>query len=197
MAQCFRDLGEAGHAGSRRPVRVPLAGHERPLRARPGLQPLPARHRLRHQDESEQASAVGRQALDLTVRLTSARSVRYVRDLVRTFRPEPTSQWSRTSRPKCNSSTTAMKYSSSRVSSSTMPSGSRSRYGTGAYLELSVVWAAASGSSPMALRSSGLRLPSMKRCAESGGKAIQMSSPASGTRGPRSKTAAVSPSATV
>jgi len=32
------------------------------------------------QDEPEQASVVGRQALDLTVRLTSARSVRYVRD---------------------------------------------------------------------------------------------------------------------
>ena len=39
------------------------------------------------QDEPIQASAVGRQALDLTVRLTSARSVRYVRDLVRTLRP--------------------------------------------------------------------------------------------------------------
>ncbi len=36
----------------------------------------------------EQASAVGRQALDLTVRLTSARSVRYVRDLVRALRPQ-------------------------------------------------------------------------------------------------------------
>ena len=32
-------------------------------------------------------TAVGRQALDLTVRLTSARSVRYVRDLVRRLRP--------------------------------------------------------------------------------------------------------------
>ena len=34
-----------------------------------------------------QAPVVGRQALDLTVRLTSARSVRYVRDLVRVLRP--------------------------------------------------------------------------------------------------------------
>ena len=34
------------------------------------------------------ASAVGRQALELTVRLTSARSVRYVRDLVRALRPQ-------------------------------------------------------------------------------------------------------------
>ena len=43
------------------------------------------------QGEPEQASAVGRQALDLTVRLTSARSVRYVRyvrDLVRALRPQ-------------------------------------------------------------------------------------------------------------
>ena len=39
------------------------------------------------QSEPEQASVVGRQALDLTLRLTSARSVRYVRDLVRTLRP--------------------------------------------------------------------------------------------------------------
>jgi hypothetical protein len=35
------------------------------------------------QDEPEWACAAGRQALDLTVRLTSARSVGYVRDLVR------------------------------------------------------------------------------------------------------------------
>jgi hypothetical protein len=39
------------------------------------------------QGEPEQACVVGRQALDLTVRLTSARSVRYVRDLVRRLRP--------------------------------------------------------------------------------------------------------------
>ena len=39
------------------------------------------------QDEPVEAAAVGRQALDLTVRLTSARSVRYVGDLVRTLRP--------------------------------------------------------------------------------------------------------------
>jgi hypothetical protein len=39
------------------------------------------------QDEPERACAAGRQALDLTVRLTSARSVRYVRDVVRRLRP--------------------------------------------------------------------------------------------------------------
>ena len=37
---------------------------------------------------SRVSMAVGRQALDLTVRLTSARSVRYVRDLVRVLRPQ-------------------------------------------------------------------------------------------------------------
>jgi hypothetical protein len=37
--------------------------------------------------EPEQAAHVGRKALDLTVRLSSARSVRYVRDLTRLLRP--------------------------------------------------------------------------------------------------------------
>jgi hypothetical protein len=40
------------------------------------------------QGEPVQASAIGRQALDLTARLTSARSVRYLRDLVRALRPQ-------------------------------------------------------------------------------------------------------------
>lgn len=39
------------------------------------------------QGEPEQACMVGRQALDLTVRLSSARSVRYIRDLVIRLRP--------------------------------------------------------------------------------------------------------------
>jgi hypothetical protein len=69
MAQCFRDLGEAGHA------------------ARYARRSLDMDGRYAVQGEPVQASAVGRQALDLTVRLTSARSVRYVRDLVRTLRP--------------------------------------------------------------------------------------------------------------
>jgi hypothetical protein len=38
--------------------------------------------------EPERACAVGQQALDLTARLTSARSVRYVRDLARMLRPQ-------------------------------------------------------------------------------------------------------------
>jgi hypothetical protein len=50
------------------------------------------------QGEPEQASVVGRQALDLTVRLTSARSVRYVRDLVRVLRPRADVRPSGTSR---------------------------------------------------------------------------------------------------
>jgi hypothetical protein len=40
------------------------------------------------QGEPEQASHIGRQALDLTVRLTSARSVRYVHDLARRLRTQ-------------------------------------------------------------------------------------------------------------
>lgn len=37
--------------------------------------------------EPEEAIRVGRQALDLTARLNSARSVRYLRDLTRQLRP--------------------------------------------------------------------------------------------------------------
>jgi hypothetical protein len=73
MAQCFRDLGEAGHAA-------------RYVRGRAfNLCLLATAYAA--QDEPEQAPVVGRQALDLTVRLTSARSIRYVRDLVRALRP--------------------------------------------------------------------------------------------------------------
>jgi hypothetical protein len=50
------------------------------------------------QGEPVLASAAGRQALDLTVRLTSAHSVRYVRDLVRALRQQQTSLRSGTSR---------------------------------------------------------------------------------------------------
>jgi hypothetical protein len=44
MAHCFRDLGEAGHAAwyARRSLDM-----DRPVRARPGVQPVPARHRAR------------------------------------------------------------------------------------------------------------------------------------------------------
>ena len=84
MAQCFRDLGEAGHAA--RYARRSLDMDGRYVRGRAfNLSLLATAYAA--QDEPEQASVVGRQALDLTVRLTSARSVRYVRDLVRALRP--------------------------------------------------------------------------------------------------------------
>jgi len=84
MAQCFRDLGEAGHAA--RYARRPLDMDGRYVRGRAfNLSLLATAYAV--QGEPVQASVVGRQALDLTVRLTSARSVRYVRDLVRTLRP--------------------------------------------------------------------------------------------------------------
>jgi hypothetical protein len=83
MAQCFRDLGEAGHAV--RYARRSLDMDGRYVRGRAfNLSLLATAHAS--QDEPEQACAVGRQALDLTVRLHSARSVRYVRDLARLLR---------------------------------------------------------------------------------------------------------------
>jgi len=84
MAQCFRDLGEAGHAA--RYARRSLNMDGRYVRGRAfNLSLLATAHAA--QGDPEQACAVGRQALDLTVRLASARSVRYVRDLVRWLRP--------------------------------------------------------------------------------------------------------------
>jgi hypothetical protein len=84
MAQCFRDQGEAGH--SARYARRSLDMDGRYVRGRAfNLSLLATAHAA--QGEPEQACVVGRQALDLTVRLTSARSVRYVRDLVRRLRP--------------------------------------------------------------------------------------------------------------
>jgi hypothetical protein len=85
MAQCFRDLGEAGHAA--RYARRSLDMDSRYVRGRAfNLSLLATAYAA--QGEPVQASVVGRQALDLTVRLTSARSVRYVRDLVRALRPQ-------------------------------------------------------------------------------------------------------------
>jgi hypothetical protein len=84
MAQCFRDLGEAGHAA--RYARRSLDMDGRYIRGRAfNLSLLATAHAA--QDEPERACSVGRQALDLTVRLTSARSVRYIRDLARRLRP--------------------------------------------------------------------------------------------------------------
>ena len=84
MAQCFRDLGEAGHTA--RYARRSLDMDGRYVRGRAfNLSLLATAHAA--QGEPEQACVVGRQALDLTVRLTSARSVRYVRDLARRLQP--------------------------------------------------------------------------------------------------------------
>ncbi len=84
MAQCFRDLGEASHAA--RYARRSLDMDGRYVRGRAfNLSLLATAYAI--QDEPEQASAIGRQALDLTVRLSSARSVRYVRDVARRLRP--------------------------------------------------------------------------------------------------------------
>jgi hypothetical protein len=84
MAQCFRDLGEAGHAA--RYARRSLDMDSRYVRGRAfNLSLLATAHAAR--DEPEQSCIVGRQALDLTVRLNSARSVRYVRDLTRRLKP--------------------------------------------------------------------------------------------------------------
>jgi tetratricopeptide (TPR) repeat protein len=84
MAQCFRDLGEADQTA--RYARRSLDMDDRYVRGRAfNLPLLAAAHAA--QGEPEQACAVGRQALDLTVRLTSARSVGYVRDLSHRLRP--------------------------------------------------------------------------------------------------------------
>ena len=84
MAQCFRDLGEADHAA--RYARRSLDMDGRYVRGRAfNLSLLATAYAA--QDEPERACAAGRQALDLTVRLTSAPSVRYVRDVVRRLRP--------------------------------------------------------------------------------------------------------------
>ena len=84
MAQCFRDLGEAGHAA--RYARRSLDMDGRYVRGRAfNLSLLAAA--CAAGGEPEQAAHVGRKALDLTVRLSSARSVRYLRDLTRLLRP--------------------------------------------------------------------------------------------------------------
>jgi hypothetical protein len=84
MAHCFRDLGEASHAASY--ARRSLDMDSRYVRGRAFNLALLATA-CAAQDEPERACSIGRQALDLTMRLTSARSVRYVHDLVRRLRP--------------------------------------------------------------------------------------------------------------
>jgi tetratricopeptide (TPR) repeat protein len=84
MAQCFRDLGEADHAARYAWRSLDMDG--RYVRGRAFNLALLATA-CAAQGEPERACSVGRQALDLTVRLTSARSIGYVRDLVRRLRP--------------------------------------------------------------------------------------------------------------
>jgi tetratricopeptide (TPR) repeat protein len=84
MAQCFRDLGEAAHAAQYAQRLLNMDG--RYVRGRAFNLSLLAAARAA-QREPEQACQAGRQALDLTVRLSSARSVRSVRDVVRRLRP--------------------------------------------------------------------------------------------------------------
>lgn len=83
MAQCFRDLGEASHAAHYAQRSLDMDG--RYVRGKAFNLSLLATA-FAAQDQPEQACSVGHQALDLTARLTSARSVRYVRDLARQLR---------------------------------------------------------------------------------------------------------------
>jgi tetratricopeptide (TPR) repeat protein len=83
MAHCFRALGEPAHA--ERYARRSLRMDGRFVRGRAFNLSLLATA-LADQDDIEQACAVGRQALDLTTGLRSARSVRYIKDLQRSLR---------------------------------------------------------------------------------------------------------------
>lgn len=84
MAQCFRDLGAARHAAGY--ARRSLDMDTRYVRGRAfNLSLLATAHAMLR--EPEQACAAGHQALNLTSRLTSARSVRYVRDVARLLGP--------------------------------------------------------------------------------------------------------------
>lgn len=83
MAQCFRDLGDCRHAV--RYARRSLDMDGRYVRGRAfNLSLLATAHATA--GEPEEATRVGREALDLTARLNSARSVRYLRDLTRQLR---------------------------------------------------------------------------------------------------------------
>jgi hypothetical protein len=84
MAHCFRDLGEAGHA--ERYARLSLDMDGRFVRGKAFNLALLATA-LAAQGDAEQACAVGGRAVDLAAGLRSARSVRYVRDLMRALRP--------------------------------------------------------------------------------------------------------------
>jgi tetratricopeptide (TPR) repeat protein len=84
MAQCFRDLGDAANAARYALRSLDMDG--RYVRGRAfNLSLLASAYVLLR--EPEQACLAGRRALDLTGRLSSARSVRYVRDVARLLSP--------------------------------------------------------------------------------------------------------------
>jgi hypothetical protein len=83
MAHCFQALGEPAHA--ERYARRSLHMDGRFVRGKAFNLALLATA-LAGQDDVEQACAVGEQALDLTARLRSARSVRYIKDLQHALR---------------------------------------------------------------------------------------------------------------
>lgn len=82
MAHCFRDLGESEHA--EKYARRSLDMDGRFVRGKAFNLSLLATS-LAQQGEIEEACRVGNNAVDLTARLQSVRSVRYVRDLQRTL----------------------------------------------------------------------------------------------------------------
>ena len=83
MAHCFHDLGEPRHAEQY--ARRSLHMDGRFVRGKAFNLSLLATA-LAEQGDAEQASAVGRQAVELTAGLRSARSVRYIRGLQRALR---------------------------------------------------------------------------------------------------------------
>ncbi len=85
MAQCFRDLGDAPNAARYASRSLDMDG--RYVRGRAfNLSLLASAYAMLR--EPEQACLVGQHALDLTGRLSSARSVRYVRDVARLLCPQ-------------------------------------------------------------------------------------------------------------
>jgi hypothetical protein len=84
MAHCFRDLHEPRHAEHY--VRRSLDMDQRFVRGKAFNLSLLATV-LAQQGDAEQACAVGKNALDLTARLRSARAVRYMAHLQRVLRP--------------------------------------------------------------------------------------------------------------
>jgi hypothetical protein len=83
MARCLRDLGGVSHAARYARRSLDMDGPACGGRAFT----LSLARRLCRPGRTRAGSGAGRQALNGTVRLTSARSIRYVRDLVRALRP--------------------------------------------------------------------------------------------------------------